>query len=279
MRFIFLAAALTTAVCGAAWAQDPPNARAAYVERRGLIEIDARCGLFSPDLRAALQIGAARTRGALLRSGWTTSQVRQLEQAVVDAAGGRDCNDARTRESVAEARDAFSVWVTARTMEFPGWQRTWIARRGSREGWRLSQAIEAPVVAVFGVRDRNGAQRLTLVVPSDAAARDTATLVMRNPSRAGAQEISLAQRVAYGLEAGAPSPSASISYSSSRSTERIANAGAQTVFVFPDTAFRTLLSLDPRESVEIRLQHGRRVQRLFVEVGDIAAARDFVTMP
>jgi hypothetical protein len=275
MRFIFLAAFLIAASASAASAEDAPNARAAYVERRGLIESDAQCNLFSPEIRTALRIGAARTRGSLLRGGWTTNQVRQLEQTVVAAARGRACNDARTRVAAEDARAAFSVWVTARTMEFPGWRRTWIARRSTGgDGWRLSQAIESPVVAVFGVRDSNGAQRLTLVAPSAPAS--SATLVMRDPSRAATPEIGLPQRVAYGLEAGAPTPAAAASYGSSRAV--IAGAASQTAYVFPDLAFRNLLALDPRESVEIRLQQGRRVHRLFVEVGDVAAARDFLTM-
>lgn len=282
MRFIFLAAALTAVATAPALAEDAPNARSAYVERRGLIEADAQCNLFTSDMRVALRVGAARTRGALLRSGWTTRQLSDLEQAVVTAARGRDCNDARTLASAAEARSAFSAWVNARTMEFPGWQRTWIARRvAGGDGWRLSQAVVGAPIAVFGVRERDGQERVTLVIPS--AGRQppsgSATLVMRDPARAAAQDISLAQRVAFGLEAGAPAPGSAVTYPSSRAAERVDNNGWQTVYLFPDAAFRTLIALDPRESVEIRVQQGRRVQRLFVEVGDVAAARDFVTMP
>lgn len=280
MRFIFLAAVLTAIAPAGAQAEDAPNARAAYVERRGLVELDAHCNLLTPDLRTALHIGAARTRGALLRAGWTSRQVRELEQTVAAAARSRTCDDPRTRASAEEARSAFSVWVTARTMEFAGWQRTWIARRGAgADGWRLSQAIDSPVVAVFGVRERNGTQRLTLVAPGlEEAATSSATLVMRDPDRAAAQDISLPQRVANGLAAGAPSPAAAASYPSARSLERPEGRSTQGVFVFPDAAFANLLALDPRESVEIRLQQGRRVQRLFVEVGDVAAARAFLTM-
>ncbi|MBK6703522.1 MAG: hypothetical protein IPG56_07000 [Caulobacteraceae bacterium] len=50
------------------------------------------------------------------------------------------------------------------------------------------------------------------------------------------------------------------------------------VYTFPDTAFRDLVELDPRESVELRLETGRATQRLLIEVGDIAAARAFLTL-
>lgn len=279
MRPLLFAAAF--AICaGAAAAEDAPDARAAYVERRGLIEADAQCRLFNRDIRAALAIGAARTRGALLRSGWTTAQVRSLEQAVVAAARGRACDDPRTASSAAQAREAFGAWVNARTMEFPGWRRTWIARRGAADGWRLSQAVEAPEIAVFGVRTRGGVERLALVMPlqRNEAAPDSAQLIMRDTARARAEEITLPQRVAYGLAAGAPRPGGAAGYASARSIERLDHGAAQAVFVFPDRAFHNLLELDPRESLEIRVQWGRRQQRLLVEVGDVAAARDFLTI-
>jgi hypothetical protein len=77
MRLALLAAALGLAMSSAASA-DAPDARAAYAERRGLLEADARCQLFTSDIRSALQVSAAQARGALLRSGWTNAQMRQL---------------------------------------------------------------------------------------------------------------------------------------------------------------------------------------------------------
>lgn len=64
---------------------------------------------------------------------------------------------------------------------------------------------------------------------------------------------------------------------SSRTVER-ADGQQFVVFTFPDTAFRDVVTLDPRETIEIRLQQGRSSQRLLVEVGDIAAARAFLTI-
>ena len=81
------------------------------------------------------------------------------------------------------------------------------------------------------------------------------------------------------LAAGAPAPNAAIAFSSTRAVERVARGGSQAAFVFPQAAFRELMELDPRESVELRIINGRTGQTLFVEVGDIAAARAFLTMP
>jgi hypothetical protein len=278
MRVLLLAAALTGVLTTAASAQQGLNAREAYVERRGLIEADARCRLFSPSIRDALQISTAQSRGALLREGWTNARLRELDSAVIAAVRARACNDQRTREAAARASRSVAQWVNTGTMEFSGWQRVWVARRGA-EGWRLRQPIDAPLAADFGVLQRGEAQRLTLVVPvaRGSAAPTSARLVMRNPARAR-QEIALPQRVAYGLEAGAPPATNALSVPSTRMIERASGGGSQAVFTFPDTAFRDLLTLDPRESIEIHVQQGRATHRLFVEVGDIAAARAFLTV-
>jgi hypothetical protein len=281
MRLIFLAAAFALATVAAASA-DAPNARAAYAERRGLIEADTQCRLFTPAIRSALQVGAAQARGALLRSGWTNAQMRELENATVAAARARACNDQRTATAAADARRAFATWVSAGTMEFPGWERTWIARRAvtSEPAWRLSQAIDVPRPAVFGVRERNDAQRLTLVitVARGQSAPTSATLTMRDATRARVQEVSLTQRMSYGLEAGLPAPNVAASIPSTRTIERIDGGRSQAVFTFPDSAFRDLLALDPRESIELRLATNRGTQSLYVEVGDISAARAFLTI-
>jgi hypothetical protein len=280
MRLLFLAAALSASLCAAAHATEGPDARQAYVERRGLIETDARCNLLGADIRAALNVGAMQARGSLLRAGWTSTQVRGLEQSVVQAAAQRPCNDARTLQSAAEARRAFTPWLSAGYMEFPGWQRTWLARRGASDGWRLSQAIDAPRAAVFGVRQQGAAQRLTLVITLDRGetAPMSAQLVQRDVSRAAMREIALPQRVAYGIQAGAPLPSAAMAIPSARTIERLSDGRSQVAFTFPDNAFAALLQLDPREAIELRIQDGRSIQSMYVEVGDIAAARAFVRL-
>lgn len=282
MRLHFLSIALMIFSAAPARADDAPNARAAYAERRGLLEVDAQCRIFSPDIRTALQVSAAQARGSLLRSGWTSAQMRELEQAAVNAARSRACGDARTISAAEDARHAFARWVSAGTMEFPGWERTWIARRAvvSEPAWRLSQAIDGPNTGVFGVREQNGAQHLVLVVPfaRTGAAPTSAVLIMRDATRARVAEISLPQRMSYGLAAGAPAPNAAIRVPSARAIERLDGGRNQAVFTFPDTAFRDLLALDPRESVELQLTSGRNTQRLYAEVGDVGAARAFLTI-
>jgi hypothetical protein len=90
-------------------------------------------------------------------------------------------------------------------------------------------------------------------------------------------EVALPQRISQGLEAGLPSPMAASSIPAVRTLER-RNGQQAAIFTFPDTAFRDLVALDPRESVELRLETGRTTQSLLVEVGDVAAARAFLTL-
>lgn len=277
MRLLILALVLGTATAASA---TEPNARTAFVERRGLLEADAQCDLFEPSIRAALSVGLAQTRGALLRAGWTNANLRELETAAVNAARSRSCGDHRTATAAANARRSFATWANAGTMEFPGWDRSWRARRVADEsGWRLSQDIEAPIPARFGVRQSGETQRLTLAVPlaRGATAPASVQLIVRDSNRGAMREIALPQRISQGLGAGLPSPMASTSIPSVRTIER-RNGQQVAVYTFPDTAFRDLVALDPRESVELRLETGRATQSLLVEVGDVAAARAFLTL-
>lgn len=276
MRLFLIIAALAFAAPASA---DAPDARASYVERRGMLELDAQCHLFSANIRAALRATAAQARGALLRGGWSIAQVRNLEQTVVAAAQARTCQDPRTTASAASARTASASWINANAQTFPGWTRAWYARRAaSPEGWRLSQAINAPLAASFGVRVNGGHEQLTLAVTAPRAISLTsATLIMRDAMRTAPADIALPQRVAYGLGAGAPAPATATQFASvSARTERAANGGQQMAFVFPDAAFRNLLSLDPRESVEIHFTGSPQI--LLVDVGDVAVARAYLAI-
>ncbi len=277
MRLILLALALGTATAASA---TEPNARTAFVERRGLLEADAQCRLLDPSIRSALNVGLAQARGSLLREGWTSARLRDLETAAVNAARTRTCADQRTTDAAADARRSFAQWANAGSMLFPGWDRSWRARRVADQfGWRLSQGIEAPTPAMFGVRQLRDAQHLALALPlaRGATAPTSVQLIMRDRDRSGMREVALSERISQGLEAGLPAPMASMSVPSVRTIET--RDGHRTaVYTFPDTAFRGLVALDPRETVELRLETGRTTQRLLIEVGDIAAARAFLTL-
>lgn len=280
MRALTLAAALCVAATTAASAQNTtPNAQAVYVERRALLDTDERCHLFTANVRHALEAGAAQASGALLRSGWTSARLSELEQAAIGAARGRACGDPRTASAVHAAEAGFASWSRTYSMNFPATERTWVARRSADvNGWRLYQQIAVPAAATFGVREISGAQRLTLSMPAGAAAPASAQLVMRDPTRAGTNILDLRGRTSTGLSAGLPSANtAQHFFASSRRSEREGDA-SRVVFTFPDAAFQQMTRLDPRESVAVDIETGGRTQRFIVEVGDIAAARAFLAI-
>lgn len=270
-----LAAFGLTLAIGAAHAT--PGPQAAYVERRGMLEVDAHCHLFTANLRYALEASAGQARGALLRSGWTQARLAELEQATAAAARARPCDDPRNAEAVTQARAGFASWARMASMSFSGAERSWLARRyPDPVGWRLRQDISGG--AVFGVREHDGAQRLTFAVPwTAAAAPSAAQVLMRDGARARAN-LDVPGRVARGLQAGLPSPaSTQTTWASARRIETIAEQRLL-VFTFPDSAFQAMLTLDPRETVEIRLGAEGERGRYLVEVGDIAAARAFLAI-
>lgn len=275
MRFIFFTAIAAFALASPA-AADPPSAQAALVERLGLLHLDQRCRLLTPGMRAAVEAGASQARGALLRSGWTNARLEELDHAVTAAARNRACADPRTQASVEEARASYDAWARTNVMEFPGWSRTWVARRTTGpNGWRLSQAIDSNLS--FGVRESGGAQALSLALNQTSTA--SARLILRDQRRTDASALNLSRRVAYGLEAGAPGAGVPTrTYQAAARTERRPGGTTQTVFSFPDAAFQAMLALDPRETVVIEVLGARATQRLLVEVGDLAAARAFLSL-
>lgn len=254
---IFLAALFLISLASSASAA--PTAQAAFVERRGLLQLDIQCQLFTPDIHAALESGALQARGALMRGGMNDAQLDDLEHVAINAARTRTCDDPRTAQAAADARTAYAAWARAITMAFPGQFRTWTARRfADINGLRLDQEIATGVH--FGVRDRNGAQALSLLIPLSAGqpAPATATLVLRD-------------------RAGAPGGAQSFQ-ASARHIEPADRFHPQMlVFEFAPAAFQALLTLDPREAVDVQLPRNGATQRLQIEIGDLAAARLFLT--
>jgi hypothetical protein len=283
MRLLVIAVAFAIAAAPSASAQTgAPSAQALYVERRALLETDAQCSLFSPNIRAALQAGAGQAAGALLRSGWTRARLNELEHAAVSAARTRACGDPRSASAARAAEAGFTSWVRTYAMNFRGAERLWTARRSADvNGWRLSQPIAAPIAATFGVREHEGAQQLALVMPLAAGegAPSSVQLVMRDPARASTEMLDLRGRTASGLAAGLPPPGAVHGYfANSRRVEANREAPNQAVFTFPEAAFQSLLRLDPRETAELRLETEGQAQRILIEVGDLAAARAFLAI-
>ncbi len=283
MRLLVIAVAFAIAASPSASAQTGAlSAQALYVERRALLETDAQCSLFNPNIRAALQAGAGQAAGALLRSGWTRVRLNELERAAVSAARTRACGDPRSASAARAAEAGFASWARTYALNFHGTERFWTARRSADiNGWRLSQQIAAPIAAGFGVREHEGVQQLSLVMPlaPGEGAPASVQILMRDPARSNTDILDLRGRTSSGLASGLPAPGATHGYfANSRRIETNRNAPNQAVFTFPEAAFQSLLALDPRETAELRLESGGRSQRILIEVGDLAAARAFLAI-
>jgi len=265
------------AFSSAASAQAAPSAQPAFAERAGLLQFDARCHVFSADVRLGVQAGAAQARGALLRGGWTDAQVDALQQAAANAADARACNDPDIAQAATRARTAFETWARSSTITFAGGERAWLARRyPDAAGWRLRQDIPSPA-GVFGVRGDSGAEQLSFAAPlgDGMTAPPAAQLIVRDPNRARAN-FDVPGRLARGLAANAPSPAAAQTFWANARSVQTTPQGRFMVFAFPNAAFQALLALDPREAVEVRLGADGQGQRFLIEVGDLVAARAFL---
>jgi hypothetical protein len=272
---------MLAALTAAGPAHATPAAQIAYVERRGLMEADAQCSLLASDVRLALEAGASQASGALLRAGWTRHRLDELEAAAVGAARARACDDDRTLAAAAQARAAFAGWTRQQQLRFAGGERSWLARRhADPDGWRLRQEVAVSPPAIFGVRDHDGAQQLSLSIGlRGSSAPATAQLVMRDPARSDTRFIELPGRSVTGLSAGAPPPNAARAFwARERRVETGPDGVRRVVYVFPDAAYAAMMTLDPREAIEARLGAESDAQRLLIEVGDVAAAGAFLAL-
>lgn len=277
MRALLLALAFAATAAPALAQPAAPTAQAAYAERRALLEADRVCTLFDPGMRAALVSTAGQARGALLRGGWTMARIGELESAAVAAARSRRCGDERTEAAANRARLGYGAWARTHAMTFTGVTRSWLARRtpDPADQWMLRQEIDAPRAATFGLRGFDGHQELTLILPltANGNAPGAAELLLRDPARARNSQMDVPGRTARGLAAGAPAPAWSRGYQAQARRIETVRGQRRALFLFPAAAADAMASLDPREAAEIRLGDGTR---LYVEIGDFAAARAFL---
>src|SRR5438128_10711496 len=72
-----------------------------YFERAVMAAADARCGLFTPEISAALAASAAQARGAALRAGAAPEQLRETGQAARAKAAAAVCGSPDLRTAAA----------------------------------------------------------------------------------------------------------------------------------------------------------------------------------
>ena len=258
-----------------------------YRERVAMSAIGDQCRLFAADVAAALATGAAQSRTAALRAGYTPEA---LDRGATDARGlvsGMACASAHVQGAAARARDAFRAYSGLQRMSFPGDIGTWRADRSmplQSASWRLAQdAFAGEDKVVFGVAGVQGAQALTLAVASsDGASPYGARLIVRDTARLPEP---LLQPGGSALAARAPVRGAArVILAAARAPAdpalRPRGSGQATAFRFPASALQALQQLDPREAVTVEILYpsdrGDLVRTAFLEVGDFDAGVAFL---
>ncbi len=275
---------------GLAWAQ-PADL---FYERAVMTAADQRCGLFAPEIGAALAAGAQQARGAALRAGASAETLRDVERAALAKAGAAGCAYPDIATAAARVKAAYSGYarITRQTYagDLAGWQADRILSRNAH--WRLAQdASFGPDRLTFGLAGRDGSDALVAVARfADDAEPYAAHLILRDAARSPQPYL---DRWNGGATAGLPlsrrlPPRAALkSYSAGARSpagadllppkEGKGGADGGWAFRFPDAAAAELARLDPREAVAVEfLFPGDQVRRAYVEVGDFAAGRAFL---
>jgi len=262
-----------------------------FYERTVMTAADARCGLFEPQVGAALAAGRLQAHGAAIRSGADKAQLAQLERRARAKAATTPCTSPDLALAADRVRGAFDGYALLSRMTYPGEMSEWRADRtgGTAVRWRLQQSAGfGRNRMVFGLAGREGANALMAVANfPDGQTPYGARLVLRDADATlgphldsrgqSLATLPLARRLppaagrhAYNAEARSPAG------------QDLLPKGIKTgwAFRFPAQAAHALAGLDPREAVAVEFlfagPHGEVVRRAYIEVGDFAAARAFL---
>jgi len=288
--FVLSALALTGAAAPA-WAQ---TASQLFYERTVMAAADSRCRLFDRATSAALQAGAAQARGAALRAGSSSKDLRDMQGRAIAKASGVACTSSDLTTAAVRVRTGFAGYARLQKMSYPGDTANWQADRATSmrlNTWGLVQDTRfGSDVLSFGIAlGPTQAPTLTaLVTFADSAVPYGARLVLRDAARAPEAYLDRRATGAGGrlpLAARLPPPSATTGFSAqSRGAaprELLEeNLKSGLMFRFSTGASDALATLDPREAVAVDFlfagRNGDSVRRAYLEVGDFAAGRAFL---
>ena len=288
-----LLAAVAGAVLTAAPAPAAASAGDVYFERSVMAAADARCRLFTPEIGSALRVAQAQARGAALRGGGAEAALRLSAEAARLRAAGVACASPDLAVVASRVRGAFEGYGRLARMSFPGDVAGWNANRTFAVGrpvWRLNQVGRlgnAPMS--FGLAGRRGepAQLLAIADFSGGQTPYSARLVLRDPQRApdaylGVMKVSATVRIPLSART-PPRAAARVFTAEGRGDADPAllppGTRTGTAFRFPPAAAEAIAALDPREAVtvEFLFEGATGSRQAYVEVGDFAAGRAFLT--
>lgn len=261
-------------------------------ERTAMTAANERCGLFSPEISAALSAAQAQARGAALRAGADASALTTLERRAQNLGWSSNCRSPELAASAERVRSAFAGYARLQRIDYPGEIAGWRADRTGLGAirWRLAQQSRfGDDQMTFGLAGREALGVVIAVAEfSDGEIPYGARLLLRDQARSTGpylDKLSGSDR-SLPLERRLPPRNALRSVPA----EARSKAGADLLpkrglssawaFRFPARAARELALLDPREAVAVEfLFAGDEVRRAYVEVGDFAAGKAFLTLP
>ena len=271
----------------------PAGARASavdlYYERSLMAEAGVRCGLFTPQVQSALVSAREQARGAALRSGVASRDLQATGDRARARARAAACDSRDIALAAQRVRSGFEGYARLIRQDFPGDIAGWKADRSvsaQRLMWRMTQdARQGPVQMRFGIAGRAGGDSLMAVASfPGGAAPYSARIVMRDRRLTTGAYLDARGESLRSLPLPRRMPRAG-PYES-YSAEARSTAGADLLapgmksgwaFRFPPQAAAALADLDPREAVQVEFLFGSGPpQRVFLEVGDFAAARAFL---
>ena len=255
-----------------------------FFERTAIAAADSRCGLFTPEVSAALAAGAAQARGAALRAGTDTKTLSSREAAARRYAGTLNCKDPRVVAEAGRVQQAYSGYARVSRMTYPGDVADWRADRGSGKAarWRLAQDTAfAGGRMTFGLAGREGANALLAVGQfPDGQTPYAARLVLRDGTRTLGPYLD-ARAKSQPLSHKLPPRGATRAFMAearSEADEMLLPKGSPGgwAFRFPASAAQALADLDPREAIAVEFLFSGGARTAYVEVGDFAAGRAFL---
>ena len=226
-------------------------------ERALMSEADRRCGLFTPEVRAALSASRMQAHTAAVRA---KIDVLALERRARLRAAAAPCRSAELQLAAGRVRQAHAGWSRILWMNFPGSTSSWRADRVPSETvrWRLVQRGPGTAFGLAGVQPLAAAPLAVARLPKEA--------------RPALARLSVGRRV-FLAESRALAPEALA----------MPGRGRSWMFGFPLAASDALaaLPLDGEVRLDVLAAGGRQtvLARMSVEPGDYAAARAFLQQP
>ncbi|MDB5467029.1 MAG: hypothetical protein JWQ46_1791 [Phenylobacterium sp.] len=262
-----------------------------FYERTVMSVADERCRLFTPDVAAALAAATAQAKGAALRAGAAPDKVKAVERGARAKAAQADCASGDIAVAATRVRSAFAGFSRLTRLSYPGDVAGWRADRsdGRAARWRLMQQASFGADRMdFGLAGREGPGALMAIGRfGDGAVPYAAHLLLRDGSRSAGPYL---DRWNGGATAGLPlsrrlPPRSAVKIYAAEARSPAGqdlspkDAGPGWAFRFPADAAHELAGLDPREAVAVEfLFPGDVARRAYVEVGDFAAGRAFLTL-